>query len=209
MAEIEFSEQAALEEARKQTGLEDFGDEGFREGLRVLLETYSTTAGLSESGREMNWGRVVQLLATRLRVQKAFAEQPEILERSIRQPVYMTGLPRTGTSALFNLLGMDPSARPLLLWEGVFPDPPEGLSPGDADPRHVAMKETFARMREQNPDFTKIHFADADVPEECVMLLASSFENVHFGIEVLMEPYPSWFQERDLRPAFPDFRDSL
>ena len=207
--EIVFSEEAALEEARKQTGLDDFGDERFREGLRVLLETYATTAGLTPEGREMNWSRVVQLLGTRLRAQKAFAEHSEIGKRSIRQPVYMTGLPRTGTSALFNLLGMDPAARPLLLWEGIFPDPPEGLSPGDPDPRHVAMQETFARMREENPEFTKIHFADADVPEECVMLLAPSFENVHFGIEVLMEPYQTWFQQRDLRPSYAYYRDLL
>ena len=58
--------------------------------------------------------------------------------------MYLTGLPRTGTSALFNLLAMDPAARPLLLWEGIFPDPldlPERLEPGQTDPRLEALRE--------------------------------------------------------------------
>jgi hypothetical protein len=134
---------------------------------------------------------------------------PEIREREIKRPFFLTGLPRTGTSALFNLLGKDPATRPLLLWEGVFPDPVEGLEPGQPDPRHAAMKDAYARMREKNPDFTKIHFADADTPEECVLLLAHSFENVHNGIEVLMEPYQSWFQARDFHHSYAEYRDLL
>ena len=209
MSEYEFSEPAVIEAALRKAESSDFGADDFREGLRVLLETYDTSAGLSEAGRKMNWKRVVQLLSTRLRVEDAFARHPEIREREIRRPVYMTGLPRTGTSALFNLLAMDPAARPLLLWEGFFPDPIEGLEPGEPDPRHRAMKDTYERIRANTPDFTKIHFADADVPEECVLLLAHTFCNAHFGIEVLMEPYQSWFQRQDLRASYAYYRGLL
>ena len=125
MTEFPFSEDAVLEAARAATGLSDFGGDGFREGLRVLLETYEGAAGLSERGRKHNWRRVVLLLSTRLRVAKTLREHPEIRERELRRPVYLTGLPRTGTSALFNLLASDPAARPLLAWEGIFPDPLE------------------------------------------------------------------------------------
>ena len=120
---IDFSEESVLEEARQTTGLSDFGDDHFREGLRVLLHTYDTTASFTEKGRRRHRRRIVQLLATRLRIQEALKKHPEIRERRIRRPMYLTGLPRTGTSALFNLLAMDPAARPLLLWEGIFPDP--------------------------------------------------------------------------------------
>ncbi len=209
MAEYGFSEQAVSEAAVRKAGSADFGGDDFREGLRVLLETYDKSAGLSEAGRKMNWKRVVQLLATRLRVERARARYPEIRERQIRRPVYMTGLPRTGTSALFNLLAMDPASRPLLLWEGFFPDPAEGLARGEPDPRRQAMKDTYERMRDNSPDFTKIHFADADVPEECVLLLAHTFCNAHFGIEVLMEPYGSWFQRQDLHASYAYYRGLL
>ncbi len=162
MSEFPFTEETVLEEARSTTGLSDFGDEAFREGLRVLLETFEA-AGLTEKGRKMNWKRVVQLLQARLRIQAALQKHPEIQNGEIRQPMYVIGLPRTGTSALFNLLGCDPATRALLLWEGLFPDPFDGLAPGQPDPRYLAMKERYDRMREKNPDFTAVHFAGADV----------------------------------------------
>jgi hypothetical protein len=203
-----FEEEAVLAAAREATGLSDFGDPAFREGLRVLLETYEKTAGFDDKGRRRNWRRVVQLLATRLKIEAAWRAHPEIRARSIRRPVYLTGLPRTGTSALFNLLAADPAARPLLLWEGVFPDPIE-LEPGQPDPRYLAVKAQYDRIREKDPEFTKIHFASADTPEECVLLQAHAFCDVQMGIEIMMEPYASWFQRQDLRPAYAYYRDLL
>jgi hypothetical protein len=206
---FEFKIEPLLEAAREATGLDDFGDPRFREGLVVLCEMLDSTAGLDERGRRSNWKRLLRLLATRLRVEAAFTAHPEIHERKILRPMFLSGLPRTGTSATFNLLGMDPAARPLLLWEGTFPEPLEGLEEGAEDPRHTAMKATFAKMRERNPDFTRIHFADADTPEECVIPMAITFENVHQGVEVLMEPYASFFRNRDLKPQYLYYRDLL
>ncbi len=209
MSEFTFSESAVLEAARVATGLGDFGDAAFLPGLRVLLETYDRGAGLDEKGRKLAFRRVVQLLGTRLRVHAAFRSSPEIHAQKIRRPLYLTGLPRTGTSALFNLLASDARARPLLLWEGLFPDPLEGQAPGQPDPRYVAVKAGYERMRERDPDFSKIHFASADTPEECVLLLAHAFCDVQMGIEVLVEPYASWFQRQDLRPAYRYYVDLL
>lgn len=203
-----FDAEALLAEARRSTGLSDFGSDDFREGLGVLCETYATTAGFGARGARRARRRLLQLLATRLRVEEAKRRHPEILAREIRQPLYLTGLPRTGTSALFNLLAEDPAARPLLLWEGVFPDPLE-LEPGRPDPRYEAIKAHYDRGREKNPEFTKIHYASADTPEECVMLLAHTFRDVQMGIEPLMEPYASWFQAQDLRPAYAYYADLL
>jgi len=205
----DFSEESVLEEARQTTGLSDFGDDRFREGLRVLLVTYDKTANFSEKGRRRHRRRIVQLLATRLRIQEALKRHPEIRERRIRRPMYLTGLPRTGTSALFNLLAMDPAARPLLLWEGIFPDPLEGLEPGQTDPRLEALRAHYERGRQSNPEFTKIHFTDADTPEECVMLLSHTFRDVQLGTEPLMEPYGEWFQKQDLRPTYAYYHDLL
>ncbi len=76
----------------------------------------------------------------------------------------LTGMPRSGTSALFNLLAADPAARPLLLWEATFPDPLEGLEPGKSDPRRDALAKVVAEQQKRNPDFTKIHFATPTRP---------------------------------------------
>ena len=209
LSEIEFREELVLAEARETAGLEDFGDMGFLEGLRLLLETYDKTAGFSEKGRKRNYKRMVSLLATRLRVEEAFKRHPEIRERELRKPLVLTGLPRSGTSALFNLVGSDPAARPLRLWEAIFPDPIEGASPGDSDPRRDAIEAHYARARETNPEFTKIHYTSADTPEECVLLMAHDFCDVQMGIEVMMEPYASWFRRQDFRRMYGYYRDLL
>jgi hypothetical protein len=204
----DLSEEGLLAEARARTGLSDFGDPCFREGLRVLLDTYEG-AGLSPGGRKRTRRRLLQLLATRLRVEAGWRRHPEIRARAIRRPVYLTGLPRTGTSALFNLLAVDPSARALLTWEGMNPDPPEGLAPGETDPRLLAVRAAVARDRARNPDFDRIHYARAEGPEECVLLLAYTFCDVQLGIEPLLSPYREWFPAQDLRAAYAYYADLL
>jgi len=214
--EIRLDEDELLAKAREATGLSDFGDEGFREGLRALLAMYTSTAKLTPQGRKSTRRRLVELLSNRLRVAEAFRVHPEIRERRIRRPVYLTGLPRTGTSALFNLLAMDPASRPLLFWEGRHPDPLDLARPpappgpdAPPDPRMVALAAALERGRQKNPEFAKIHFVRADGPEECVELLAHTLSSVMMGIEPLMEPYGEWFQAQDLRPQYAYYRDLL
>jgi len=199
--EARYDVDALLDAARAATHLTDFGPDDFLPPLRVLCETYAR-APYDERGHNRNERRLLMLLATRLRVQHALALHPEILERQITRPMVLTGMPRSGTSALFNLLAADPAARALLLWETQFPDPAEGLAPGDPDPRHEAVKAYYKDAHEKNPEFTKIHFASADTPEECVLLQAVTLHGVHHGVEVMLEPYASWYREQDLGPMY-------
>jgi hypothetical protein len=197
-----FEEAAVLAEARAAAKLEDFGGDEFLPGLRALCRTYDASAW-SEKGRTRNRRRLVNLLATRLKVQAAFAQHPEILARPVTQPVVLTGLPRSGTSALFSLLGADPAARPLRLWETQCPDP-LALPPGTPDPRRAAIDAYYAQGREKRPEFTKIHFTSADTPEECVLLHAYAMHGVQMGVEIFVEPYASWYQAEaaDLRAMY-------
>src|SRR5690606_24547022 len=125
------------------------------------------------------------LLVVRLKMEAAFRRHPEIHDEVIRQPLYLTGLPRTGTSALLNLLANDPAHRPLKLWEGLNPDPVEGLAAGAPDPRYVAMKQWEEETLRANPDFDKIHHTSIDTPEECIHLLNHTFQDVQFGFETM------------------------
>jgi hypothetical protein len=206
--EVSFDVEALLATARAATELEDFGPDGFREALAMLCRTYDENP-LSPKGRKRSQRRVLQLLTTRLRVQAALARHPEVRERPIRSPMVLTGLPRSGTSALFNLLAADPAARPLRLWEAQFPDPLEDLEPGQDDPRRAAVDAWIARGREKNPEFAAIHFTSADTPEECVLLQANTLHGVHEGIEVMMEPYASWYRAQDLGPMYAEYADLL
>jgi len=96
---LDSSEESVLAEARAATGLEDFGDESFHGGLRALLRTYAENP-FSEKGRRRNRRRVVTLLSTRLKLEAALRQHPEVLARPVRSPVVLTGLPRSATSAL-------------------------------------------------------------------------------------------------------------
>ena len=139
MSDISFDLEGVLADARSKTGLNDFGSDDFREGLAVLLQTYDHN-GYSEKGRKRARRRVVDLLAARLRIEAAFKKYPQIRDEKIVQPMYLTGLPRTGTSALLNLLGNDKAFRPMKLWEGMMPDPCDDFEHGKDDPRYLMMK---------------------------------------------------------------------
>lgn len=205
MAEADGLDEASLlREATEATGLSDFGGDGFREGLRMLVETYRAH-DFDERGQKRNRRRLVGLLTTRLQLEDWWKRHPEVLERPLRAPWVLTGLPRSGTSALFNLLAEDPATRALCLWETQFPYPPEGFTEADRgqpDPRRAAVEAYYARGREKNPDFTQIHFASADTPEECVLIQAFAFAGVQHGVEPLMEPYASWFRAQDPGPTY-------
>jgi hypothetical protein len=203
-----FDEQTLLAEACAEAGLSDFGSLHHRDGLRMLLRTYDENA-YSERGRTRNRRLLVRLLVTRLRVIEALRAHPEIRGRPIRRPWFLTGLPRSGTSALFNLLAADPSARALRNWEARIPEPLPGLAPGAPDPRRAALAASYERGRAESAEFAKMHFTSVDTPEECVLLQGSSFSSVHTGVEVMLEPYGSWYRAQPLDELYTYYADLL
>ncbi len=210
-APVDLSVESLLAEARERAGgLDDFGEGGFRAGLAALVGMYDGPAGLSARGRKATRHRLVQLLTNRLYIEATLRAHPEIRARVIRRPVYLTGLPRTGTSALFNLLAADPDSRPLLYWEGVHPTPFAGeLAAGSEDPRLVALRASLERARQRNPEMAKIHSVSAEGPEECVQLLAHTLGGVQNGIEPMISPYREWFFAQDLRPVYSYYANLL
>ncbi len=107
-----------------QTGLRDFGDDYYREGLERLVASMNEEADLTEMGEMMQHGRLTAHLAARLGVEDTYREHPEIEEQEIEGPVFVIGLPRTGTTALSQLVAADPQFRSLRLWESGAPVPP-------------------------------------------------------------------------------------
>lgn len=197
---------ALLDQARQETGLENFGDEARLEGLKAYIETLDRHAK-DEAGK----GRLLKIqykkLLSRLKIYDAFDKHPEILKEEIKQPLFVTGLPRSGTSALLNLIAAEPDSRALAQWELRNPEPYPGLAKGEPDPRYLAVVEKMRAA--QNSEFQKMHYADADTPEECVMLHQLSFDGVQTGFEIMLEPYGSWFLNHDLRPMYEEYRDFL
>ncbi len=206
--ETRLSASELLTKASTVTRLSDFGT-GYEENLSALLEMYNTRAGLSAEGMKATRRRLVGLLINRLLVQQAFEKCPDARSRTIRSPLYLVGLPRTGTSAFYNLLAADPKSRPLLLWEGNYPTPIDGLAPGEPDPRMLALQSGLEQFYESNPEFARIHAARADGPEECVQLLAHTMGSVQMGIEPLIPPYDAYFQAQDQRSNYAYYAELL
>jgi len=130
-----------IADARAETGLDDFGDNSFMEGLIVYLDSLERDAQLSPIGRAGKRLRLVEILCNRLRARKMFQEHPEILEQEIKDPVFIIGLPRTGTTKLQRMIAADPNVAFLRYYQSFNPVPWEGTKVQNPDPRQLKSDE--------------------------------------------------------------------
>lgn len=207
MGTVDFTMKALLQEACDRAGLSDFGDDSFRDGLQSLLDTYSSNH-FTDSAQKQLRRRMRDLLVSRLTVEDAFKRHPEVKGLALAQPVFLTGLPRTGTSALLNVLSSDPATRVLKLWEAHNPAPLEGFPEPEQDPRYIQTKNYYERMNATS-DFKKIHYMTADSAEECIYLTNHSFQDAAYGFEIFLEPYASFYRATDRRPQYQYHADLL
>jgi hypothetical protein len=173
-----FDTERLIDEARRSTGLDDFGDASFREGLTVLAGSLEDEADLSPLGRVVVRGQLLANLVTRLRVIDWAKRHPEVREEGVERPWVVLGLPRTGTTLLSFLLDLDPLNRSLLAWEAESPVPPPELATVAEDPR---VAETAKRLREGDramPWLPAMHPMGATLPTECVTLFMLDFRSL-------------------------------
>src|SRR5262245_49963144 len=128
------SAEELMDDAQRQTGLDDFGEDSFRDGLDRIVWSLSNEATLNETGLVVLPYLFTNLLAQRLQVEDWYRRHPEIDDEPIAAPLIGLGLPRTGSTALSILLAEDPNARSLRRWEATNPCPPPSTVKGE-DPR--------------------------------------------------------------------------
>ena len=129
MARASLDEASLIAAARRESGLHDFVDESFRGPLRELLSSLEEEAQLHPLGRLLLRQSLVRALVNRLRLEDLCKRHPEIRELPVREPVFVLGLQRTGTTLLHRLLTCEPALRPLLSWEALNPAPFPGQAP--------------------------------------------------------------------------------
>jgi hypothetical protein len=185
--------EALMEVAAEGTGLTDFGEASFREPLGVLCTALRTEAGLSPYGVVNAWSQIVRLLKNRLLVEDLLRRHPEIHQVPVDRPIVITGLPRSGTTHLHNLLSADPALRALPYWESVEPVLPDDERPssGEPDPRLARIEQTLAFMNEALPYWRRMHEMTVDHSHEEIQLLAMNFSGTLFAA---MGPIPSYWQ---------------
>jgi Sulfotransferase family len=197
------------EEARQRTGLDDFGDPRFREPLARLIADFDGDAQLSLLGRIAARQDVIRLLANRLRMEWDRKRHPEIAFQPVRGPLFVTGLPRTGTTLLHGLLAQDPSHRAPLSWEMMFPSPPPERIHHHHDPRIAAAERQLRWFHRLNPGFRRIHELAARLPEECLIITSHAFLSFQFQTSHHVPAYQAWLETQNLVPAYEAHRRFL
>jgi hypothetical protein len=196
--------------ATRSTGLSDFGDEGFREGLDRLIRSLEDDAGLSLIGRVIARGDLTRCLENRLHVVDWHARHPEIGEQPIQRPIFICGQGRTGTTILHELLALDPANRVPLTWEVDRPHPPPERASYTSDPRIAEVQKTIDGAERLVPDFKRMHRMGADLPQECVRIMASDFRSAIFPAQWPVQSYMHWLiHEADMAPAYAFHRKLL
>jgi Sulfotransferase family len=206
---VSLAEESLLSAARQATNLEDFGDDDFREPFRLLLRALESEANLTLLGRVVARRDLVGLLITRLRLQADRIRHPAIASEHIAQPVFIVGLPRSGSTLLHHLLGQDPLTRVPQAWEAMYPSPPPARATYDTDPRIAQATRQLRWLDWLAPDFKTIHPVGARLPLECIALMSASFRSTRFQAMYNIPSYEAWLEQGDMRPGYAFHRSVL
>ena len=206
---LDLDPEALLAAAAARSGLSDFGDARFRAPLRLLFESYERDASLTAFGRLLVRRDAQRLLENRLHLQDAWTRHPEILGGEIRAPIFVLGLPRTGTSILHELLAEDPANRVPMTWEVQRIWPPPERASFETDPRIAEAERHFSGVDQVLPDFKRIHRMGARLPQECVALTCHDFSSLVFHTSHRVSSYQEWLDAADLRFVYESHRRQL
>src|SRR5437763_13058976 len=188
-----------IKTAKRRANLDDFGDGDFREALGHLLESCWRDAHLNVIGNIALRSDVLRILRNRLLLQRDRSLHPEIAQHQIRAPLFVVGLPRTGTTFLHTLLSADAANRTPLTWEVMEPSPPTNAERA----RRIRRGSQNLGCREwMAPNFRQLHPVGAQLPQECVSLMSPSCLSDQFDTMYNVPGYRGWFLQQDLRPSY-------
>src|SRR5688572_6599960 len=186
--------------AYRRAGSTDYGSWDFAEPLERLLKSYRDEAALTTLGRITVRELIVSLLDNLLRMEAERAANLEIERQRIAAPVFIVGLPRTGTTHLHGIISEDPANRAPLTWEVMYP-----AASRSADEVARARSQTDARLGWADrlaPEFMRIHPIAADLPQECIAITAQVFMSIQFHTTHDVPSYQDWLESASQRLAF-------
>lgn len=185
--------EALVAAAKRRARLENFGGWPIEGPLERLLNAYEREADLTTLGRITVRELLVSLLENLLYLEQERLASPNVERQTIDAPVFIIGLPRTGTTLLHGLIAQDPATRIPLTWEVMFPagysETPEAIE--------RIRQRTDARLAWANrlaPAFRRIHEIGADLPQECIAIMAQGFASIQFHTTHNVLSYQDWFE---------------
>lgn len=181
-----------VRDAERRTGF-SLDSEPFRTGLDRLVASIESEAALNTFGR-IALRRVIERGASsRLEVEREIHRNPVILSQPINEPLFIIGLPRTGTTILQALLARDARHRSPKSWECLLPCPAPAPESYKDNPRIDRVRAEFEQLFALVPDFRKMHYMEADSPQECVGITALNFTSYQFMVQCSPTSYVDWF----------------
>ena len=208
--DVHLNEEALLQAAQERTGLSDFGgslyggsEDDWREGFALLLKCLNEEARLNKQGRMIAFHDLLRHLQNRLQVTEDIKTNPEILDEKIVKPLFIVGLPRTGSTILHDLLSQDPANRVPMTWECHLMSPPPEQSSYETDPR-IAICDAHLEQTSRLfiPGFQAIHEMGAQLAQECVMLNAFDFKSYIFSNQYYVPTYERWVENTSLESQY-------
>lgn len=191
-----------LDNAARNTGLSDYGDDNFKAGLNKLVSSLNDEAQLTLTGRIIAKTELIRILTSRLSLIDFVKRNPDVRKEKIETPIFIVGMGRTGSSILHEYLMSDPLNRAPLAWEMKMPAPLIiNDSPLNSDSM-IAWNDSETRlMYEIDESLASKHEAHSKLPEECSQMLALQFQSGHFFSRNHVPSYAGWNAQTDVSDA--------
>lgn len=203
---VPLDAESLLATAISNTGLRDFGDDDptdhWREHFAVLLQAIESEADLNLLGRLLTRSDLLMYLQARLQVTDYYKRHPQINNEVITQPVFIVGLPRSGTTILHEVLAQDAQFRIVKKWEALFPCPPPEDHSYEADPR-IAKADEFIKIQDRiSPEWRTMHAVGGDLPVECIEFTTGCFLSEMFTASFQIPSFQAHLQAADIRQMY-------
>jgi len=206
-----FDAQALLRRANRQARRDvSDNDPTLEAALEQLLYSLRTEAFLSPVGHLIAWNDIRRLLLNRARLATDRERWPRIPDEAVHQPVFITGLPRSGTTLLHGLLASDARLRAPLTWEVMSPSPPPGQCDGRAVQHRIRRARRQLRWFDRlAPGFQAVHEVGAELPQECIAITAHSLRSLRFLVTYRMPGYADYLEQTDMEETYRHHRRFL
>jgi hypothetical protein len=199
---VPLDEDSLINRAKANTGLSDFGASDWYEPFQVLIKALDDEADLTLMGRLMTRSDLLMHLEARLRVEANYRQHPEIDAEDVDSPILIVGSGRSGTSAMLNLLSLDPGNATPKHWEALFPCPPPEAKTYCTDPRIDIAHQRMDQWNRVTPEIASMHEFGGAVPTELIQIEALGFQNnAWLDLYGFVPSYDAYLAKRSFAPS--------
>ena len=199
---VPLNEESLLSEARKNTGLDDFGGGNWLEHFRVLIHAIENEAKLNFTGRILTRSDLLIYLEARLAITDCYKQHPEIDDEVITEPVFIVGSGRSGTTIFHEALSQDEQFRVVKRWEAMFPCPPPVEETYLTDPRIEKAHQLITLPERIAPEWKTMHAQAGDLPVECIEFLYLTFLSEVYYCAFQIPSYVDYFRQQNIAETF-------